>query len=210
MLFFTVLYVLSAGCSTGTDSDNQSQSETINAPLTDTEQPIATDARWLLASYTSEDGGLTMAAVDVPFTFFFSTNDQGGIATFGGFDSCNAYGSGQINVQSNMISVAEGISIDGGDCDNRLFGTNANQGEIFFSVISESFTYQVFNSQLVLESLSGRQLTFNECEPVDPDGIGFGCFLGEIENLDRTSWVLESIQLDNGSIWIGSRCWFTV
>ncbi len=205
MLFFIVLYVLSAGCSTGTGSDNQSQPDTIDAPLTDiaeTEESITIDGRWLLASYTSEDGGLTMAAVDVPFSFFFSRNDQGEIAAFGGFDSCNAYGSEQINVQNDMIFVVEGISIDTGSCDNRLFGLNANQGEFFFSVISDSFTYQVVNSQLILESLSGRSLTFNVCEPVDPDGIGFGCFLGEIENLDQTSWALESIQLDNGSIWM--------
>ncbi len=170
------------GCSSGSNSNDIVQADIGNPVPSETNQSFLLGRSWLLESYTSESGELTIAAADVPYTFRFTFIDQGTLDGFGGFDDCNAFGTAGILLQENLITPVNGINVDTGSCDNRLLGVNANQGQFFFSVISNTFSYQTANSQLVLKSQSGKLLTFSQCELIDTVSIDSICVASVTNN----------------------------
>jgi heat shock protein HslJ len=133
------------------------------------------DERWVLTSYSSDMSGVTPAVDSVPFNFAFNINQQGEPTGFYGFDGCNVFSSGEVRAEGNTVTSMNGVNTDGRSCGDLQFADYLMQFDHFYTVISDSFSYDEMNDQLILTSTTRSSLLFSPCVAIDSDSLDSIC-----------------------------------
>lgn len=162
-LILSIVFVVLIGCS----NNDESVLEAVNSS--------SNDKRWSLTSYGSETNGSTPATLEVTFIFAFTHSEQNQISGFFGFDGCNVFASEMVIIDGNVVMPVQGVSVDDGGCGNLSSGEYLLQFDHFYSVISNTFSYESAPTQLVLTALAGNFLTFQPCMPIDPNSLDSIC-----------------------------------
>lgn len=167
----------------GSDSNEQAQSgdtENLlntqnNDPIVNNNTAISDDRRWLLTSYGAGTNEPQPATLEAPFTFAFTNSEQSPVSGFFGVDGCNVFASEMVMIDGNVVMPVQGVSVDAGVCGNLTSSEYLLQFDHFYSVISNTFSYESEPTQLVLTALAGNFLTFQSCMPIDPNSLDSSC-----------------------------------
>ncbi len=138
-------------------------------------EKLSIDKRWVLTSYSSDAGDPAPAVEAVPFNFAFNITDQGRRTGFYGFDGCNVFSSDGVMLEGTTITPVNGVNTDGRSCGALQFADYLMQFDHFYSVISDTFSYDEMNDQLVLSSSTGSSLMFGLCIAIDSDSLDSIC-----------------------------------